>query len=148
MIFFGTYFRDLHKFVIFFIAYSLNQVIVKENILSIKRIICYLFFSIFASLARSIPSALCLDLLIDENICIDDVDLLNPAYYVISLCELIPDVTIFVCMIYYYIHIRVSLREEANKSGLIIEGLWEIIMLRCGRFFRYCFNINFLCFAL
>ncbi|OMJ92379.1 hypothetical protein SteCoe_4936 [Stentor coeruleus] len=138
MIFFGTFLRDLHKFVIFFIAYSLYQIIVKERILSRKIARWYFFFSVFASLARSFPSALCFDLLIDENICIDEIELSNPGYYVLSLCELIPDVIIFAFIVYYYVNIRVSLRGVANKSGLAITRK----KLFAKRLIGFCFAFS------
>ncbi|OMJ67746.1 hypothetical protein SteCoe_35010 [Stentor coeruleus] len=134
----GAIFKQLHKYIIFFIAYSMYHVIVKEKNISFKIIICYLIFAFTLSAFIGIVNAIILTVEINE-ICIMSTESNTVIYYISLIWEYFSDFVVLVSLYFFYMKIKNILKKEAENCNL--KSARKRIFAK--RLFGYCAIFGF-----
>ena len=137
--FFIMYARDCHTILIFFMAYSLYTMIVREKMISIPFIWKTLAFGNLLAICISALVILEGQTSINPGFCILE-DGLSNEQLALNLCTfLIPSIIVLVFIVYYYCHIRSKLKVEADICRLSCTKR----RIFAKRLLGYCFVYTF-----
>ncbi|OMJ67747.1 hypothetical protein SteCoe_35011 [Stentor coeruleus] len=127
-------FRQWHKYLVFFIAYSMHCIIVKEKNISLRCLKYYLAFTLLLSLSAGILNYMFIKVEI-ESICVLLLDVNASIYYLIFALEYTPDFFILIFLCFYYGRIKNVLKKEIMVCNL--KSARKRFFAK--RLFGYCF---------
>ncbi|OMJ67748.1 hypothetical protein SteCoe_35012 [Stentor coeruleus] len=137
-IFFASLIRNIHKFIVLFISYTLYRIIVQNKSITSKVVKFYTFFVLFYSIAQSVFVVLLLNNVGGQTFCILDNNSILSTWYVIC-SEYFFTFAILVLITYFYLCIRKHLIYEIKNTNCSIIGK----RIFAKRLIGFCFVFSF-----